>query len=183
MNKIVKYLDTRAEVAAEKEKLIVDDVMFAICKENYIATLNPTGDEYVDFNNEIKTSYFRDCFLNANSTILFVCRNDVLESASSLTYLFANIWYTVLSEYVPLERFGSKIRDFNNQCVADFVSDAALEGNVTIGYINVGNTFEQPNYNNLVSNRDTKDCCYISEEYFPEIIDKVFNYINELIGG
>ena len=188
MNKIVKYLDTRAEVAELKKQLALNDIMFAICKESYIATVEKeTEGEYMDFNNEIPNGYFRDCFFNANSTILFVCKTDptiTLEDTFSFTCLVANVWYAVLSEYLPLDRFGSKVRTIENKCAADFISDITPDGNTTtIGYINVGSVFEQPNYDNLVNGRDLKDCCCIDEQYFEEIMDKVFTYLSEAIGG
>ena len=181
MNKIVNYTNTRTEIAEKKLNLIQGDIGFFICNEDYIATVESQGEEYIDFNEEIKNNYFRDCFLNANSTILFIAKTDIFEDLATLTYRFANIWYAVLSEYLPLERFGSKIRTLENKCVADFVSDVSANGNTTIGYINVGNTFNQPSYEKLINNRDKKDCCSITEEKFEEIMDKVFKYTDTLL--
>lgn len=181
MNKIIKNIDSKNDISKIKDNLKIGDILFLICKEDFIATISSKGEEYVDFNYQIKNNYFRDCFLNANSTILFVSKTDVLLDATSLTSQIANIWYSVLSDYLPLERFRFKIRNLENFCVADFVSDTSGEGNFTIGYINLGKEFNQPEYENLTKNRDLKDCCKLDESTFAEIFDKVFEYIELLL--
>lgn len=184
MKKIVLNNATINDFREAKKILKKGEVLFVIAKESYIATLKDDGGEYLNFSNELPSNHFRDIFLNANNTIGFVMRTsieNVMQDNANLSYIASNVWYTVLSEFLPLERVGTKIRTLDSLCVADFVSNVVGNENITIGYINVGTEFNMPNYDNLVINRDLKGKCDISKEHFEEIIDRVFNYLAELV--
>lgn len=169
-----------------KKNLKVNEVMIGTSSESYIASVkNNDSEEYINFSDEIVKSFFRDCYLEKNNTVTLIMKTSKahLINGADLTHLVSNIWYSVLSNYLPLDRFGSKIRTLDNKCVADFVSDTShADYNVTIGYINIGNEFNIPEYDSLLLNRDVKEKCNIDSSEFNKIYDNVFNYIEEFLG-
>lgn len=185
MKKIIIDGYNLEEIREAKKKLKINEVIIGTASQNYIASVNNSdSNEYINFASEIKNSYFKDCFLNQNSTVTFVMKlsKDILLTDGDLTYLVSNIWYTVLSEYLPLELYASKIRTLKNECIADFVSDTSHEEhNIIIGYINLGNEFISPSNEELVINRDKKGCCNVNKENFREIYNKVCTYIEKLL--
>lgn len=176
-----------AEISSTKAELLSGECLCGCSSDDYMASVSSenSSDNYIDFSFEIKKGYFRDCWLEKNNTVTFIMNSpkEMLMTSTELTHLIANIWYTVLCDYLPVERFGSKIRLLNKKCVADFISEVNENGNYTIGYIHLGTELNIPSKDELILNRDPKDKCDIPKENFGEIYNKVFDYIEEFFGG
>lgn len=190
MINIIKSSCTLQELKNIKNNLKINETAILLCDTSYIATVKQeTGlyenNEYISYSDYIPSGFFRDCYLEKNNTVLFLVKlsNSNLLSKRSLTELVANIWYYVLSKYLPLERFAYKIRDLDGKCCADFIGDTSFEEESTvIGYINLGCDFNQPQLDSLVKNRDEKASLSIDITEFEKIAEEVVALIEEKIG-
>lgn len=191
MNNIIKSSCALQELKDIKNNLKINEIAFLICDTSYIATVKQeTGlyenNEYISYLDYIPSGFFRDCYLEKNNTVLFLIKlsNSNLLSKRELTELIVNIWYYVLSKYLPLERFAYKIRDLDGKCCADFIGDTSFEEeNTVIGYINLGSDFNQPQLDSLIKNRDEKATMSIDMAEFEKIANEVTILIEEKVGG
>lgn len=152
--------------------------------ESYIATIKQEhSDEYnyFDFSKGyIAHNFFRDCYLEKNNTCFFgmkIPKGLFLDNAD-LAARVANIWYYVISRDFPCDRARLKIRDFNNDCCADFIADTSFSDyDAVIGYINLGKEFNQPEFDSLTRGRDSKGVFGFDKEKFQEICEEVGDLI------
>lgn len=190
MTSIIKSSCTLQELKDIKNNLKVNEIAILLCDTSYIATIKQeTGfyenNEYISYSDYIPSGFFRDCYLEQNNTISFFSKfsNDNLLGTKELTQMIANIWYYVLNTYLPLERFNFKIRDLDSKCCGDFIGDLSTDEGMVIGYINLGSTFNQPQIESLVKNRDEKSAMSINMDEFEKIANQVADLIDRMIGG
>lgn len=170
------------EVKEIKNNLLPNEGILCIANESYIATLSEETEGYLNFNNEIPVNFFRDCYLEKDNSVLLSLhiKKGIMTKARDLAISLSNVWYAVLADFLPLERLGTKIRTLDGLCVADFVADVSKEAeDIIIGYINIGTTFDQPEIESLIKNRDCKGVCNLPQESFEEILLKVKEKIIE----
>lgn len=152
--------------------------------ESYIATIRQEhSDEYnyFDFSkNYVSHNFFRDCYLEKNNTCSFVMKipKGLFLNNADLAARVANIWYYVISRDFPCDRIRLKIRDFNNDCCADFIADTSFpDYDAVIGYINLGKEFNQPEFDSLTKGRDSKGVFGFEREKLEEICEEVGDLI------
>lgn len=189
MNRIIKTC-TLQELKNIKDNLKNEEIAILLCDTSYIATVKrETGlyedNEYISYSDYIPSGFFRDCYLEQNNTISFFSKfsSDNLLNTRELTQMVANIWYYVLETYLPLERFNFKIRDLDGKCCGDFIGDLSTDEGMVIGYINLGSTFNQPQIESLIKNRDEKSVMSINMDEFEKIANQVADLIEKMIGG